>query len=122
MRAANVAKRLIHLGVLTKKSNDAWGQNAISTSVSTIACYCYYGETNRRHVAAIEAEQRWTVLCGAEDGSSVSEGDTITNITRTNPLTGEADIIHPGGRVEKRIVIDHRLEGAQLYQFKLAPN
>lgn len=124
MRRANVTKRLVHTATATITSSNEWGDDSVEATPFSIDCYCYYGSvlSKREQYMDADAEKRWTVLCGVEDGSRLDEGDKITNITRINPLTGDADPIHPGGRISQKIALDHRLEGVQLYQFIIAPN
>lgn len=123
MRAANVAKRMIHTATATTTSSSEWGDDSVDSAPFTIACYCYYGSilSKREQFMDADAEKRWIVLCNEASGSLLDEGDKILNITRISP-SGSVDVIHAGGRIQKKILLDHRLEGSQLYEFILAPN
>jgi hypothetical protein len=117
----NVAKYLSHWGQYASPDVPGFTDTTSLTSVTTVACFAYYGEAERS-VGGFTGRQfqqsvGWFVIL-PNSYHTVQVGDRLDQI-----VDKKGTVVREGiGRVEERVVYRHHRRGVQFVQVRLNDN
>lgn len=119
----DITKRLTHTAIWQRRTNSGtptnnlWGTFTEVSTTTTIACFCFFDVvTQIRQFNAVTNEMKWQLLIPSSL-SYISVEDRITNI-----ISNKHVLIYPGGRVDQRLIYDHRSKGIEFLHLILDPN